>query len=379
MIAFASIILSLYLFESYLIFGKQFIFKKQSLKEELYLKQTGKKWDKRKRYEIYNDLKKINNEIVLTVAPHIYYNDNKLHPLSGISNSETINCNENGYYSIYKSDRYGFNNPDEEWDKNEIQYLLVGDSFTQGHCVNRPNDIGSILRILSNKSVLNLGYGGNGPLIEYALLREYLNSNVNKVLWLYSEGNDLTNLAKSKKNKVLINYLNDLNFSQNLKFRQNEINDLAIDKIETQKKRKKESDNLKFSQFIKIYNLRNIVLHAKPPVVEPESATLEEFKKIIDLADRLVKKNNSKLYFVYLPVYGRFNTDVQDMKYINKKYYDVIKKIVIELNIPFIDISKEVFEKEENPLIFFPFESRGHYNIEGYKKVTEAIYKNTKN
>ena len=50
-------------------------------------------------------------------------------PLSGISNSETIHCNENGYYSIYQSDRYGFNNPDEEWDKKEIEYLLVGDSF----------------------------------------------------------------------------------------------------------------------------------------------------------------------------------------------------------------------------------------------------------
>ena len=69
-----------------------------------------------------------------------------LFPLSGQSNSETILCNENGYYSIYQSDRYGFNNPNEEWDKKEIEYLLVGDSFTHGACVNRPNDIGSQLR-----------------------------------------------------------------------------------------------------------------------------------------------------------------------------------------------------------------------------------------
>ena len=42
----------------------------------------------------------------------------ELFPLSGISNSKTIHCNESGYYSIYKSDRYGFNNPDYDWDKN---------------------------------------------------------------------------------------------------------------------------------------------------------------------------------------------------------------------------------------------------------------------
>ena len=124
---------------------------------------------------------------------------NVLLPLSGLSNLETILCNENGYYSIYQSDRYGFNNPDNEWDKKEIEYLLVGDSFTHGACVNRPSDIGSVLRNLSDKSVLNLGMSSNGPLIEYATLREYLGKNIKKVLWIYYEGNDLRNLELEKK------------------------------------------------------------------------------------------------------------------------------------------------------------------------------------
>ena len=50
--------------------------------------------------------------------------------------------------------------------------------MTMGHCVNRPDDFASNLRNLSNKSALNLGMGGNGPLIEYATLREYLKLNV---------------------------------------------------------------------------------------------------------------------------------------------------------------------------------------------------------
>ena len=125
--------------------------------------------------EIYQDLKKINNKIAVAVAPENYLNLSKpIFLLSGISNSETIYCNENGYYSIYQSDRYGFNNPDENWDKKEIEYRLVGDSFVHGAWVNRPNDMASVLETLSNKSTLNLGYSGNGPLIEYATLREYL-------------------------------------------------------------------------------------------------------------------------------------------------------------------------------------------------------------
>ena len=49
--------ISLYLFEGYLIFKNQFS-KEQLLKEQLYEKQTGNKWDRRKKIEIYKDLKK---------------------------------------------------------------------------------------------------------------------------------------------------------------------------------------------------------------------------------------------------------------------------------------------------------------------------------
>ena len=52
----------------------------------------------------------------------------------------------------------------------------------------------------------------NGPLIEYATLREYFNTNVKKVLWVYFEGNDLANLKYEKKNNILVNYLNRFKF-----------------------------------------------------------------------------------------------------------------------------------------------------------------------
>jgi hypothetical protein len=154
----------LYLSEGYLTFKEQ-TSKELFLKQQLYEKQTGNKWDKRSKLEIYKDLKKINSKIVLRFVPkNLYEDSDNILSFSGISNSKTIYCNENGYYSINQSDRYGFNNPDEEWDNKETEYLIVGDSFTHGACVNRPNDIGSVLRILSNKSVLNLGYSGHGPL-----------------------------------------------------------------------------------------------------------------------------------------------------------------------------------------------------------------------
>ena len=177
----------------------------------------------------------------MVIYPRSHLKDkNKILPLSGISNSKTLFCNENGYYSIYKSDRYGFNNPDKEWDQNEIEYVLVGDSYTHGACVNRPNDIASVLRTLSNKSALNLGYYYNSPLIEYATLREYLTSNVKKVVWIYFS-NDIIDLNDELNNKILKNYLNNNDFTQNLKSKQNEIDDLVFAKLQIKKKRERKS------------------------------------------------------------------------------------------------------------------------------------------
>ena len=90
------------------------------------------------------------------------------------------------------------------------------------------------------------------------------------------------------------------------------------------------------------------------------------------MARDLTLKKNSQLYFIYLPSYYRYTKELKDSNYL------VVKKIVKELDIPFIDI-QELFDKEQNPLKLFPFELFGHYNVEGYRKVAETIYRSTKN
>ena len=362
-----SLVLSLYLIEGYLIFADQLSM------ERTYEKQTGNKWDKRSKFEIYKDLKKTNNKVVISIIPENFLsNKYPIFPLSGISNSRTIVCNENGYYSIYESDRYGFNNPDTEWDKKKIEYVLVGDSFIQGNCVNRPNDISSVLRGLSNKSVLNLGQGGNGPINQYATLREYLSSNVKNVIWVYYEGNDLGNLINEQKINILANYVKDLNFTQQLKFKQNEVDTLLINFIKEWEKIK-DKEKIYFDKLLKFILISNIrsLLYPAPNFYETTKIP-PDFKKIIQLTKEFVERNNSKFYFVYLPQYSRYKNNFEQPN------YNLIKSIVTNLNIPFIDIHNLVFEKETNSLKLFPYEMNGHYNIEGYKKVAEAIFKLTK-
>ena len=127
---------------------------------------------------------------------------------------------------------------------------------------------------------------------------------------------------------------------------------------------KKQSLIFKLINFIKITNLR--ILIYPPPDLTPK------LKKVLKLTKELVNKNNSKLYFVYLPTFDRYKTNFDDTG------YNSIKDILNQLDIPLIDIHQEVFDKEIDPLNLFPFQMNGHYNVKGYKKVGETIYKFTK-
>ena len=381
LISVISIIFGLYLFEGYQATKAKSNYnitpKEKLMKIKLYEKQTGKKYDTRTKIEIYKDLKKVDSNITVSYLPFANVeNDTEILPLSGVSNIKTIMCNENGYFAIYNSDRYGFNNPDKEWEQNEIEYLLVGDSMTMGHCVNRPDDFASNFRNLSNKSALNLGMGGNGPLIEYATLREYLGSNVKKVIWFYDENTDLFNLLKELKNPILKNYLVDNKFSQNLIFNQNKVDTIALNFInETIQEIEVQKPKNSIKKFIKMNEVRSILNKLLPIKYQPNQdkpILYNEFENILQLANDLVTKNKSKLYFVFIPHNNRFS---EKYEYDNTSYFS-IKEIVENLNITFIDL-KDILEKKDDPMKYYPFGMDGHFSERGYKEITDIIYNYT--
>ena len=376
-IIFLSTISALYLFESYLLIKEKNIILK---KAEMYKKKTGKSYDLRSKFEVYNDLKNDKEKVTLSMTAwsKIFLDKNDLLPLSGLSNIKSILCNENGYYSSYLSDRYGFNNPDKEWDKKSIDYLVLGDSFAHGACVNRPNDISSVLRSLSKKNVLNLGISGNGPLTEYATLREYKHTNVKNIIWIYFEGYDLADLINEKKNFILMNYIKDENFSQNLRNR-NDAKDQVVKKI-TKKEynrivEKYSDDNklkYKILKFIRLDKTKKVIFVNQVISEEINERVFKDFKDILALTKIEADKMKSKLYFVYLPEFLRLSEN-----YSNKNYYKVLK-IVNDLDIPVIDLKKNLLDKEKNPFDLYPFGMNAHFNVKGYRKSSQIILENIK-
>tara|TARA_B100000989_G_scaffold298669_1_gene289034 strand:+ start:2482 stop:3636 length:1155 start_codon:yes stop_codon:yes gene_type:complete len=342
-----------------------------------------KKWQNldRSRLSVYEKEKKINDNISLTISPTNFLKDDTLSifPLAGLPNKQTINCNESGYWSRFNSDQYGFNNPKEEWSKGEYEFVLIGDSFLLGDCVNFPNDISNQIRaklkLNNNKSgVLNLGYGGNGPLIEYASLREYFpNKKVDKILIFFSDANDFNDFNLEIENPILRKYFDNKNFSQDLKNKQDRINKILLEKFNSEIEKKNDNrlirfNEIKFSRLLKLTNLRhrllwqfNLVLIKEGENNELVSKNEELLKDLFNKIKTFADQKNSDLYFVFLTGYPGDSKG------------DKIFNIINSLNIPIINIKKEVFDKHKDPLSLFPFRKMGHYTEEGYNLISNKI------
>ncbi len=381
-----SILISIFIIEAYLQYKHlEFIKGDLSKKKNIYKSKTGKTYDERSKFEYYQELKKKHFKlsfpitIPMVLASEEYKRENFL-PFSGISNIKTIHCNENGYYSTYESDRFGFNNEDSIWDSTaNKKIILLGDSFVHGACVFRKDSISGFLKGLNDKvEFYNLSYSEHGPLEQLAVLKEYSKIiKPNYIIWFYFEGNDLGDLSGSLNNKVLRSYLENENFSQNL-IEKTSLSDQLYKSILDDQIKKQEikfhTFTFNFESFFKLSYFRktflNLFIKPEPPI--------KEFKKIAEQILKFAKKNDSKLYVVYLPDYHRYYYKKdKDLTYLN---YEKVLNTFKTLDLKVIDINKELSLKIENKKELFPFEKFGHYNEIGYKLIStiinEKIFKN---
>lgn len=339
--------------------------------------------DPRDKFTVLTEIRETGSKAYPSLIPDQYLpafdvDHQELFPLGGISNSTTVYCNENGYWSIYKSDEHGFNNPSGLYTTDGIDIAIIGDSFAEGACVEPNETIAAVLRQQGYRT-LSFGKGGNGPLVELASLAEYARPiEPEIVLWLYCETNDLTWLETEEQWDFLTPYLMVEQYSQNLVLRQSEIDNLLIQYAKRQEQLSKttrpnqfqvaQQPTSTFLHYVQLDQLRaRLNLRLPTPIVPVPRSFREVFTKAKDM----VTQWGGVLYFVYLPTGQRYQEPEARLPRDPKSRAEVLR-IVSELNIPLIDIHEELFLTQSNPTAFF---SRGlsHFNAAGYRKVAETL------
>jgi hypothetical protein len=311
-------------------------------------------------------------------------------PFGGIADKETVLCNETGQYVLYHSDEHGFHNPKGIWSRARLDIAAVGDSLTHGACVSSEKSAVALIRH-RYPATLNLGMSHNGPLFLLAAMREYLPSlRPAAVIWFHSES-DFMDLAFERRSPVLRRYFDDETATQRLREQQpavdRELAEYVLERLNPPPDLRRRDGRLglersiagapqaefSLSRVLKLTETRRlartIATRPSSEAISPEEWSL--FSEILERANRTVRSWNGRLYFVYLPSYGRYQTFGPA-----KDTYDRVVSIVEGLNIPVIDVAR-TFDEQESPKSLFNRPRRdAHFTEEGYKIVADRVLLN---
>lgn len=300
----------------------------------------------------------------------IKLNGREVIPISSFSNALSVNCNESGEFSIFQTDKFGFHNPSDVYDERP-KIVMVGDSFTEGSCVPSAANFGARLREHVPNTV-NLGMGGNGPLMTLAGLvemQEHIGSAT--VVWIYYEGNDLEEQIVEFSSPLLRRYL-EPKFSQAILEKK-----VSIDTVMSKYVDERLADDRQvatdstdggkasISDFLYLRHLRDALM---PPArrLTITADDIERFRLVFETA--MKRAGHSDFLFVYLPDRGRFLGEPNQ----SFSFRDDILSTVGLLGVPTLDLSREL-EQLADPVSLYAARGRGHFTREGYAFTGDAI------
>lgn len=320
--------------------------------------QSNISFEKNQDYkEHLESLKNLYRDSILPgVVPSYFYKEN-LVPLGSVPNYYTLLQNENGYYPIYKNDRYGFNNIDENYNK-KIDAILIGDSFVHGCCVQQTENLSSVMTDLG-LTTINFGAGDNTVLSELASYVEYADKfNSKYIIWFYYEGNDYGSIPLEVNSKILFNYYTDKEYSQDLINIQDEINETIFKKFK----------NLDLKYFFQNLSLvRRLKYHLN--IYQSKIASNEILFNVLERINKDCINKNKLFLFVYLPSWDRYyNDEIFDPGLEKENLLNHLENKKIR----YYDFDDEIKNSKVEPKNYFS-KPRGHYNPFGYKKVSEGL------
>ena len=362
----------------------------------LYLIEIGINFNKKRLYKktrLYylNTIQKenLNKNIYLNFGSYKLINkkNNSLLPLSGYKNSIIILClDEHNKPIYYHSDNNGFSNKK----KNNINdFLLIGDSYVHGMCVNTKDNLNSQFDKFFFKTS-SLGVGGNGPLLEFATFKEYEEDyNYKDLILFITPSNDFKDLSNERNNKILMNYLNVSNFKQNIKKTENELKkEIILNDFFGNKAHRF------FNDFFSVYHfnlkqlgnllekiLKNEYIDNNYDYLKDESLD-RLFFKILNEFNKFAKTKDKKFYVVFNSLNPDFlfptTNDTKKLK--DLLLDDKLKKIKKHLNqenILFIDYNEYIlknYDKNNISTIFKKIDGHwDHYTERGFFELTEQI------
>lgn len=300
----------------------------------------------------YNKLRKfsIKNEIV---------------QIAGFPNTLTYLCTEGNHSASYLSDRFGFRNLDDNWNKS-VDTVFIGDSFVHGACVDDNSTIPSLYAKKTGDNTLNLGFSANNSThyetYSYLFIPKFRPKKVFIVFYSNDRGYVQSSLLKDYYVNTKKPYFSNKSLQPLRQWTKKEINNSLL-------KLNYEANNT--SSMILINKLRNAFKNRR---YLPTIQLILGLNTGIDVSsskNALIKSKELCIHFgcelnaIYIPNSIFSNPDSFADSYSHK-----LKKVATELGIHFFDFSN-LLDRFEGSIDYG--ETGMHLSPAGYKKVVNHI------
>ncbi|WP_041633720.1 hypothetical protein [Magnetospirillum gryphiswaldense] len=344
-------------------------------------------YDARSKSEVVSDLRKAGQDAFPAVFPSLFLipqgakgvvrsplnlDGGEILPLGGVPESRAVVCNEAGQWLVQDTDRNGFPNPSDVAALTSVDIALLGDSFTQGMCVPTSTSFADRIRQV-HPATLNLGNGGNGPLLALATLIEYARPLApRRVLWFFFEGNDLADLNVESRSPLLRGYLVG-STAQNLTARAGHLapllRDYAEKSVAASQTAYAAGSALPLSQqifrFVSLTETRIGLGLTATSIASPDFAL---FGQVLTVARDQVSGWGGRLTIVYLPAW---ESTIQNPQ-AGLSEYQRVATIIKDLGIDFVDLRAEI-ARHPDPIGLFPLRQAGHYAEAGHSWVADNV------
>lgn len=359
--------------------------------------KAGAFWDERPKQDVIADLRRQGKEAFTAFSPSVYvpddglpYKGGRIFPFGTVARAVAVYCQERGPWMVYPTDEHGFNNPLGLYIRDELRVAIVGDSFVHGACVPPGQDIGSVMRA-NGVPTLSIGIGGAGPVIFTAVQREYIKPVRPKVVFWLFFAEDVRRGLYEAQSPTLSRYLDDPNFSQDLAARQDEVDVFlshflkaefdkrVADMVTARKERENLIEKRLLREGLRLTRVRERLRNfgGRNPVAEGrEAEKLAIVTKALTRARDEVRAWGGQFVFVYLPDWHSYGAQYDSYGIEigpNFLLREDVLKTARSLDIPVVDLQKDLFDKSPDPLALFNWRVYGHYTPEGYRLIADRL------
>ncbi|PDT52893.1 MULTISPECIES: SGNH/GDSL hydrolase family protein [Sinorhizobium] len=288
--------------------------------------------------------------------------------LSGFPATQVVLCTSKDGIVSYTADRYGFNNPDDVYNRR-LDLMLLGDSFVEGFCLPPGEDLASSVRA-GGATTASIGIRGNGPLVELAMLGRFGELlRPRHVMMVFVEGNDWENLER----ELAVPWLRQA-LSPDANFGLQSTAQATMREARSILAERKNAPVTSVDLLTRTSLLRNFVALqqtlARLGLVYPKIAgDTPEFRKILHRAKELAKGWGGTFTLVYVPRMDRFIGPFS-----SDRPFDPLRRRVLDAaaaeGIPVLDLHEAIRAQPDPILLYAP---DAHFSRAGAKFVAKEI------